>query len=424
MSREGESQDSHRCLWLASSSRCLHVSSSAASFLSLFVFLFDPVSFFFSSTLLSSLPCSLTSSFSISASSHNHNLHTQHLRSLSLSHFRTGPSLQSISIITMAENSQVSAPPSVALNYPLALLWSYEFRRQNGILTSRLLDIKDQLNATEQLNEWLSKVLNNLIVIIASMVTVVANRCDGAEHRIRLLHRLLGQALVPLYRYHTHFDLGNQTLIDCIAQLEALHDLPAISFDGDQVNSANSPSTALSKASDSPSGSPRSAHASAQTGHLRSGSTTCSEDDEPVSPAEAREALMTKLDAVMHQEGRPLEDYFDAACDFRRDQIRLRQADDALFIEAFLAGCDNRLYRRRLTHALRKNGWYWTWLTHEVQYLILEQEYMDKQSYALEHVMPDGSFMWPDGTCKHRIVVLQPITEEDLTDSEPESDEK
>jgi hypothetical protein len=131
-----------------------------------------------------------------------------------------------------------------------------------------------------------------------------------------------------------------------------------------------------------------------------------------------------KLDAVMHQQGRPLADYFDAACDFRRDQIRLDQASDPLFIEAFLAGCDNNLYRRRLTHALRKNGWYWTWLTHEVQYLVLEQEYMDKQSYALEHVMPDGSFMWPDGTCKYRIAVLPPITEEDLTDSDLESDEK
>lgn len=324
----------------------------------------------------------------------------------------------------MAENSQMFPAPSVAQNSPLALLWSYEFRRQNGILTSRLLDIKDQLNEREQLTEQLSKCINDLIVIIASMVTALTTRTDGTEHRICLLHRLLGQALAPLYQYAAKFNMGNQALVDCIAQLEAMHDLPAFVFGGDQVDTANSPSSALSAASDSTPESPQSSHGKAQTGRLRAGSTTGSEDDDQVSPAEAREALAMKLDAVMHQEGRPLEDYFDAACDFRRDQIRLRQANDALFIEAFLAGCDNSLYRRRLTHALRKNGWYWTWLTHEVQYLILEQEFMDKQSYALEHVMPDGSFMWPDGTCKHRIVVLQPITEEDLTDSDQESDEK
>jgi hypothetical protein len=319
----------------------------------------------------------------------------------------------------MSESSQVPPRPSAVPASPLALLWSYEFRRQNGILTSRLLDVKDQLNEREQLTEYLSKFLNDLIVIIASMVTVLAGYSDGDEHRIRLLHRLLGQAMAPLYQYAANCDLGSQALIDCIAQLEALYELPAILFDGDEGDAATSLSSALSAASDGMPRSPRSAH-----GERTKSTTEIDQHDDQISPDEAREALAVKLDAVMHQEGRPLEDYFDAACDFRRDQIRLGQANDPVFIEAFLAGCDNNLYRRRLTHALRKNGWYWTWLTHEVQYLILEQEYMDKQSYALEHVNPDGSFMWPDGTSKHRIVFLAPITEEDLTDSDLESDEK
>lgn len=319
----------------------------------------------------------------------------------------------------MSESSQVSSRPSATPASPLALLWSYEFRRQNGILTSHLLNVKDQLNEREQLTELLSKFLNDLIVIIASMVTVFAVYYDGAEHRIRLLHRLLGQAMAPLYRYAANYDLGNQALVDCIAQLEALYELPAFVFDGDEDDTATSLSSALSVASDGMPQSPRSAH-----GQRAKFTTESDQHDDQLSPNEAREALAAKLDAVMHQEGRPLDDYFDAACDFRRDQVRLGQADDPVFIEAFLAGCDNNLYRRRLTHALRKNGWYWTWLTHEVQYLILEQEYMDKQSYALEHLTPDGLFMWPDGTPRHRIVVLPPITEEDLTDSDLETDEK
>jgi hypothetical protein len=282
-----------------------------------------------------------------------------------------------------------------------------------------LLDVKDQLNEQKQLTELLSKFLDDLIAIIASMVTILTSYSVGAEHRILLLHRLLGQAMVPLYQYATNVDLGSQALVDCVAQLEALHDLPAFSSDSDEVNAATSPSSALSAASEGMPQSPRSAHG----GHAES-TTENDQGNDQISPDEAREALAMKLDAVMHQEGRPLEDYFDAACDFRRDRIRLGQANDPVFIEAFLAGCDNNLYRRRLTHALRKNGWYWTWLTHEVQYLIMEQEYMDQQTYALEHVMPDGSFMFPDGTCKYHIVVLPPITEEDLTDSDLESDEK
>ncbi|KAJ5459688.1 uncharacterized protein N7458_001240 [Penicillium daleae] len=318
----------------------------------------------------------------------------------------------------MSQNSQVTESSSAHAS-PLALLWSYEFRRQNGILSSRLLDVKDQLNERALLTELLSKFLNDLIVIVASMVTVLTSRSEGAEYRIRLLHRLLGQALVPLCQYDAYFNLGNQALIDCITQLDALYKQPMFSLDGDEVDAATSLSSALSADSDATPQSPQSAE-----GGRAESSTESDQDDDQFLPADAREALAMKLDAVMHQEGRPLEDYFDAACDFRRDQIRLGQANEPLFIEAFLAGCDNNLYRRRLTHALRKHGWYWTWLTHEVQYLVLEQEYMDKQNYALDHVMSDGSFMWPDGESKHRIVFLPPITEEDLTDSDAEPDEK
>lgn len=146
---------------------------------------------------------------------------------------------------------------------PLALLWLYEFRRQNGILTSRLLDIKDQLNENEQLTELLSNFLNDLIVIVASMVTVLTGYSDGAEHRIRRLHRLVCKALVPLYHYNARFKLGNQDLTDCMAQLQAMYNQPRFFSDGDEEDAATSLSSALSAASDGSPQSPRSAQGSA-----------------------------------------------------------------------------------------------------------------------------------------------------------------
>ncbi|KAJ5153389.1 uncharacterized protein N7482_009867 [Penicillium canariense] len=320
--------------------------------------------------------------------------------------------------------SQSFTEPSLISTPPIALLWTYEFRRQNGVLTSRLLDVKEQLNQTEQLTELLSKYLNDLIVIIASIAGAVTSHSRSAEQRIRLLHHLLAQALEPLSEYEASMDLNDQAFIDCIAQLKTLYDLPAFLIDENEVYTAHLLSTAPSPTSvGMPEPTASSNNDPGLTDRLLAASTSSFDkdtiQDDPNPPADAAEnALAMKLDAVMQQEGRPLEGYFEAACEFRRDQIRMRQANDSVFIEAFLAGCDNKLYRRRLTHALRKNGWYWTWLAHEVQFLILEQEYMDKQNYALEHVLPDGTFLWPDGTCKRRIVTLPPITEEDLTDSE------
>ena len=316
----------------------------------------------------------------------------------------------------MAVNTQVARALSASRQYPLALLWSYEFRRQNDILSTRLLGIKDQLKGRGQLNELLSKVLNDLIVIISSMLTILANVSDGGEHRLRHLRGLLAQTLAPLYDHEARSKLGNDALTSCIAQLEMLHNLPGVFSSTDASEPAPSLSSSLSSASDSPPGSP-SWGSQDETRHdisCASPSIICGPDKRQLSAAEARAALAMKLDVVMHQNGRPLQEYFDEACAFRRYQIRLRQADDAKLIQGFLAGLDNNLFRKRLTRALKKGGWYWTWLTHEVLYILIEQEYMDRDDHGSEHITTNEAFFRPDGTCKYRVVALPPVTEEDL----------
>ncbi|KAJ5692616.1 hypothetical protein N7462_002039 [Penicillium macrosclerotiorum] len=308
--------------------------------------------------------------------------------------------------------SETTGPnSSEGLNAPVSLLWSYELQRQNGILSSRLLDVKEELGASEKLTETLSKCLNNLIVIIASVATVLVSQSHTSKERLRSLHRQLANAIVLFYNCKQEMYIDVDALSHCIAQLELLYNFPPTIFSSDDFEAFDSLSPYLTSLANAP-----------LVASNASSNRVASMLDGQLSPAEITEiTLAMKLEAVMKQEGRPLGEYFDAANEFRRHQQRLGQGNDTLFIEAFLAGCDNRLYRRRLTHALRRDGWYWTWLTHEVMFLILEQEYMDKQEYAIGHSLEDGIYQWPDGTYAYRFLNLPPITEEDLTASEEEA---
>lgn len=123
---------------------------------------------------------------------------------------------------------------------------------------------------------------------------------------------------------------------------------------------------------------------------------------------------------ILQQRNRPLETYFDEASAYRRDHRPLTPNVENALVKAFIAGCDDKLYRRRLTHSLRKKEFNWTWLMYEVQFLILEEEYMEKQKYALAHQNEDGSVLWPDGSTRTRFVSLAPVTEDDLTSSDGE----
>jgi hypothetical protein len=48
----------------------------------------------------------------------------------------------------------------------------------------------------------------------------------------------------------------------------------------------------------------------------------------------------------------------------------------------------------------------------------MEEEYMAKQEYAMDHQLEDGSVLFPDGERCYRFSYLPPITDEDLTSSD------
>jgi hypothetical protein len=120
---------------------------------------------------------------------------------------------------------------------------------------------------------------------------------------------------------------------------------------------------------------------------------------------------------TMKQNNRSLETYYDEA-NYLRRQARPITTEDETMVKNFIEGCDDRLYRRRLTHALRNGDMSWTRLGHEVQHLLNEEVYLENQKYALAHRNEDGSVMWPDGSVRHRFIAYLPFTDSDLTTSE------
>lgn len=298
-----------------------------------------------------------------------------------------------------------SLPTEVELIHPTALLWGYEMQRTNKELTTRLIATKAKVEENEALTRTISKCLNDLIVIVASITTELNNTGHGSHHRLRVLRRQLSHALSPLQDYAQAIDEKNKTLINCIAELEEMF-------------------LAQPKSSEARDAPDSKIHA-----------TTSAENQELETPQKAETAagirettprrlesqpMEAKLAAVMKQDKRPLEDYYESAKDFRRVQRRLRQDNEVLFIHAFIAGLDKTIYRRRIVHWLKKEHWDWAWLEHIIMVLILEEQYFEKQEYALTHRFEDGSVMLPDGTREPQFVILSPITEEDLTVSEGE----
>lgn len=300
-----------------------------------------------------------------------------------------------------------SLTAELELVHPTALLWSYEMQRTNRELTARLIDTKTQAEENEKLTRTLSKCLNDLIVIVASITTELNNTAHGSHHRLRILRRQLHHALEPLRHYALAIDEKNKTLINCIAELEDMYNVTQVNTHeakyGDAQTNPNTADARMSSNNDTSLIAEYSALLKETT--IRSLAT---------QPMEA------KLAAVMKQDMRPLEEYYEEAKNFRRGQRRLRQDNEALFIHAFIAGLDKNIYRRRIVHWLKKEHWDWAWLEHIIMVLILEEQYFEKQDYALTHRFEDGSVLLPDGTREPQFVILSPITEEDLTDSEVE----
>lgn len=315
--------------------------------------------------------------------------------------------------------------PAVPMT-PTALLWNFELQREQRSLTQHLIEARSRVEETELLVEQLSSCLKDLTVIVASVATSLNDETPQGQQRLLLLRNQLYDTVTPLYSNAKSIVNRNENLLASIAKLRGLHRTPGLeraitkgpppglepiqqSFQIDEKTGASSPLT----------------QALLQISHSRSGSNKTNEleEDDPNKPAPPKilfkEQFSATLNTVMKQNGRSIGDYFDAANDFRRESMRARGVNnDHTIIEAFLAGLDSNLSCRRFTHWLRKEHWTWDFVFHFAQILVMEEEYMAKQEYAMEHKLEDGSVLFPDGERSFRFRYLPPITDEDLTPSE------
>ncbi|KAI3139140.1 hypothetical protein CBS147326_2818 [Penicillium roqueforti] len=302
----------------------------------------------------------------------------------------------------------------VDLTAAVSLLWRYELDRQNEALTTSLIATKEEMAVTENNNLAMKKCLNDLLVVVASIATVLASKTDGSHHRLRLLRRQLRHALEPLREYVEDKGKMNKPLRTCITELERLY-LPKESEHAALSNNAQDQTARSMEQSHA-----RNIGAPGVSNQTPTEGGSVLTINSTANSAIASSTLQSVLAAVMKQNNRSIEEYYDAANDFRRQQKRLQQKNEGLFIDAFITGLDNDLYRRRIIHWLRKEGWNWPSLEHMVMFLLLEEEHFEKQEFAMAHQFEDGSVLLPDGTRKYGFIALSPITEEYLTSSDEE----
>lgn len=297
---------------------------------------------------------------------------------------------------------------------PAHLLWNYELRRTNQILTERLLQTKRTVNEAEEVNDYLCECLKHLLGIMSSLMTANTNSAEGDQSlELRKLQRQFKRTLKAVKKYTKATDENSETINNCISTISLL--LGQFK----ERAAANKPPTTGIK-STLPEDTTMTDAAEDKQTRRWSASThpfvKQEEQDESLTNTE----IEANLKARMKQNGRPLELYFEEAKLYRIRMRAIRPNNDIDHIGPFLAGLDNNLYRRRIVHWLRQEAYDWPWLEHIVLCIISEEEYFAKQDYALAHQSEDGSVLLPDGTRQHRFVILQPITEEDLTDSEEE----
>lgn len=322
-------------------------------------------------------------------------------------------------------------PPPVT---PSALLWNFQMKREKRSLTQHIAQANLQIEETQELVAQLSTCLRDLTVIVASVATSLHDHTPQGQQRLRLLQTQLHDIVDPLYKNGKTIVNRNENLLAAIAKLRGLHNTANFN---NTLTSSTPPGLKRPKGLE-PHENPERERACTPLTHTLLTLTQARTD--PYQPEEAnttvadktaiaqilsRETFSKSLYKTLHQNGRPIGEYFDLAHEFRRRWMMSTTGStvtdtghDAMVIEAFLEGLDSCLLRRRFTHWLRKEHWSWNFVFHFAQVLVMEEEYMVKQAYALEHKLEDGSVLFPDGERSYRFSYLPPIEDDDLTSSD------
>ncbi|KAJ5998581.1 hypothetical protein N7451_006391 [Penicillium sp. IBT 35674x] len=295
---------------------------------------------------------------------------------------------------------------------PAHLLWNYELRRTNQILTERLLQTKRTVNEAEEFNGYLCECLKDLLGIMSSLMTANTDSTEGDQSReLRKLQRQFKRTLKAVNKYTKATGEKSDSIINCISAISLL-------LSHFEERAAAIMTSETRNKSETPANTTMTDAAQAQQSTRQSASTHPFVKHEEQEEALTNAEIEVSLKARMKQNGRPLELYYEGAKLYRIRMRAIRPNNDIDHIGPFIAGLDNNLYRRRIVHWLKQETYDWRWLEHIVLCIILEEEYFAKQDYALAHQFEDGSVQLPDGTKQHRFVILKPITAEDLTDSD------
>ncbi|KAJ5114927.1 hypothetical protein NUU61_000686 [Penicillium alfredii] len=320
---------------------------------------------------------------------------------------------------------------------PTTLLWAYELQRENKILAQHLDNANEQLEAGHDLSRVLHEHILTLSNIIDSIDSTLDNGSQSGSTEQKKSPGHLKRSYSPFHGYTQALERENSDISACIAHLESLHDShqplpgPAMITPPSSAGSKNNSSGHKSKRVRNsklprPSGNkttltqtPRVAAPPTPTPKRAKTIDQSLNTDtaQPQSPGTAKILEHTLL-GVLKQNGRTLQEYFEAAISVRDRSLRSKQGSDTALIKVFIAGCEKRVHRLRLKHSLRKDGWTWPWLTQHVNWLLMEEDYLEKQEFALVHQFEDGSVLWPDGSRRHRFIALPPITEEDFTSTD------
>ncbi|KAJ5651938.1 hypothetical protein N7507_009364 [Penicillium longicatenatum] len=293
---------------------------------------------------------------------------------------------------------------------PGQLLWNYEFRRINQMLTARLLQTKRTVDEAEDVNELLCQSLKDLVGMMSSLMTTNTNPDQRDQSQeVRKLQRQFKRTLNAVKKYTKATDEKSEAMLTCTTEINCLckqlkeKEANKMTKTGIKLES---PDDTISTDTAQPQRTPGQSAPTNQ--YIKEKG-----QEEALSNAEIEHQLKTR----MKQNGRCLEFYFEAAKLYRQ-RVRALQPNNTIdHITSFIAGLDNNLHRRRIVHWLRQEKYEWPWLEHLVRFIIFEEKYFAKQEYALAHQFEDGSVQLPDGTRQHRFVILQPITAEDLTTS-------
>jgi hypothetical protein len=300
-------------------------------------------------------------------------------------------------------------PPGGPSNAPEALLWSYELSRQNKTLIEHIETVEKQLLTTEEHSRNLEQYLKSLTNLVTALDHIEGVNNIDTEERLLRLRQQLENIVLPLCDSDQTLVKKNKALLKCITELETICNMPA----------GTSPTASIPQpASISVTESEDTPHSQPLLVNTRPIPAVIVPSPSPSLrlPSWLLPEITMTLE-TMKQNNRSLETYYDEA-NYLRRQARPITTEDETMVKNFIEGCDDRLHRRRLTHALRNGDMNWTRLGHEVQHLLNEEVYLENQKYALAHRNEDGSVMWPDGSVRHRFIAYLPFTDSDLTTSE------